>query len=165
MIVRKGIHPGRKGQVQFLEGDLIEDRFDDIRHIALVPLQAVDRHTCHVVPGGDIVSDGPCPLRLGAGRVEQHQEGLTQLLQFRNDPVFRFQIVLSGNIRDGSVGGDDNADGGVLRNDLSGADLRRLRHRNLMVEPRRGDHPGHIVLELSRRTRDHVAHAVDETDR
>ena len=42
------------------------------------------------------------------------------------------------------------------------AQLRRLRHRDRMVGPRRCDHAGTVAVELSRRAGDHVAHAVDE---
>ena len=56
------------------------------------------------------------------------------------------------------------ADGGVLRDHLPGADLRRLRHGDLMVEPGGGDHPLALPLQLAHRPVHHIAHAVDEPD-
>lgn len=94
--------------------------------------------------------------------VHQHHKGLPQLLQFPDDPLLRLQIVAAGNVRDAAVGGDHDAHGGVVADDLPGPQLRRLRHGDLMVIPRGHDHPGRQILELPHGTGNHVPHAVDE---
>ena len=94
--------------------------------------------------------------------VEQDHKGLSQGLQLRDDPLLRLQVVLPWNIGDGAVGGDDYRHGGVLLNNLSGADLRCLRHGHLPVRPGGHHHPGRPVLELPHGPLDHIAYTVDE---
>ena len=162
MVGGQSVHPGRQEQVQLLHGELVEDGLQNIRHILLPQLKTVHRHTVDLVPGGDVPADGLRPVAVRLRRIQQDDERLSQLLQFPDDPLLRLQIVLPGDIRHRAVGGDDDADGGVLRDDLPGADLRRLRHGNLVVVPGRGDHPGGIVLVLTDGPLHHIAHAVDE---
>ena len=99
---------------------------------------------------------------MGIGGVQQHQKRLTDLLQFPDDTFLRLQIVLPGNVCDGTVGGDDDAHGGVVGDDLTGADLRRLGHGDLVVVPRGHHHAGRQIFELAHGAGHHVAHAVDE---
>ena len=104
------------------------------------------------------------PVAPGVCGVQQDDEGLPQLLQLPDHPLLRFQVVLPGDVGDGAVGSDDNADGGVLGDHLPGADLRRLRHGDLVIEPRGGHHPLGLSFQMSHRSLHHVAHAVDEPD-
>ena len=85
-----------------------------------------------------------------------------KLLKRPDDPFLRFPVVLPGNAGDAAVSGDDDADGGVLPDDLPGTGLRRLRHGDLMVKPGGGHHPGGIPLQLAHGPGHHVAHTVDE---
>ena len=111
---------------------------------------------------GDLIPDGLGPLGIGVGRVEEHQERLAQLLQLPDHPLLRLQIVLPGNLGDGAVGGDHDADGGVLSNHFSGAYLGGLRHGDLMVKPWSGDHALGLPLQLSHCSGHHVAHTINE---
>ena len=162
VVRRQGVHPGGQEQVQLLHGELVEHRLQNRGHRVLIQFQAVDGHAVHLVPGGDVLGDGLSPAVLGIGGIQQDDEGLPQLLQLPDHPLLRLQVVLPGDIRDGAVGGDDDADGGVLGDHLSGADLRRLGHGDLVVVPGSGDHPGGVVLHLSDGALHHVAHAVDQ---
>ena len=162
MVRRQGIHPGGQEQVQLLHGELVEHRLQDGGHGVLVQLQAVDGHAVHLIPGGDVLGDGLGPVAPGVCGVQQDDEGLPQLLQLPDHPLLRFQVVLPGDVGDGAVGSDDNADGGVLGDHLPGADLRRLGHGDLMVVPGGGDHPGGVVLHLADGALHHVSHTVDQ---
>ena len=59
--------------------------------------------------------NGLGPLGPGLRAVEQDDEGLPQLLELPDDPLLRLPVVLPGDAGDAAVGGDDDADGGVLR--------------------------------------------------
>ena len=158
----QGVHPGGEEEVQLLHRELVQHPLDDVGDRVLLQLQAVDAHTRHVVPAGDVRPDGLGPLGPGLGGVEYHQEGLAQLLQLADDPLLRLQVVLPGDVGDGAVGGYHDADGGVLGNDLPGANLGGLGHGDGLGEPGGGHHPGGVVLQGAHRTGHQVAHAVDE---
>ena len=159
---RQSVHPRRQEQVQLLHWELVEHRLQYGGHRVLVQLQAIDSHAVDLVPGGDVLGDGLGPVAPGVGGVQQNDEGLSQLLQLPDHPLLRLQVVLPGDVGDGAVGGDDDADGGVLSDDLPGADLRRLGHGDLVVVPGGSDHPGGVVLHLADGSLHHVAHAVDK---
>ena len=162
VIRRQGVHPRGQEQVQLLHGELVEDGPQDIRHVLLPQVQAVYRDAVHLIAAADIPGNGLRPVAFGVHGVQQDDEGLSQLLELPDHPLLCLQVVLPGNVGDGAVGGDDNPDGGVLRDHLPGADLRRLRHGNLMIVPGSGHHPGCVVLKLADGPPYHVAYAVDE---
>ena len=164
MVIGQGVHPGGQEKVQLLDGELIEDPFDDGSDVLLIQLQAVAAHTGHVIAVHNVGLDGLGPVGLGIGRVQEDQEGLAQLLELGNDPLLRLDVVLPGDVGDGPVGGDHDADGGVFGNDLSRPDLRGLGHGDVVVIPGGGHHSRGVVLGLSHGAGDHIAHAVDETD-
>ena len=162
---RQGVHPGGQEEPQFPEGELIENGLDDVRDGLLRQLQAVHRQALDAKAAGDVPADAGCPAAPGVRGVEQHHEGLAQLLELGNDPLLRFQVVLPGDVGDGAVRGDDHAHGGVLLDHLPGADLGGLRHRDFVVHPGGHDHSGLPVLKLSHGPLDHVAHTVDQPHR
>ena len=164
VVVRQGVHPGGQEQIQLLHRELVEHPLDDGGYRRLVQLQAVGAHTRHVIAGGDVRPDGLCPVGIGVGRVEHHQEGLSQLLELGDHPLLRLQIVLPGDVGNGTVCGDHDTDGGMLRNDLACADLRGLGHGDLIVKPGGGYHAGAVVLQGAHRAGNHIAYAVDEAD-
>lgn len=45
------------------------------------------------------------PLSGGIAGVQQHDEGLADLLKLPDDPFLRLLIILPGNVRHGAVGG------------------------------------------------------------
>ena len=164
MLSRQGVHPRRQENVQLPHGELVQHRLQDLPYIFLLQPQAVHRHALHLIPAGDVPGQGQSPVRFGVLAVQQDDKRLSQLLQFPDHPLLRFQIILSGNVGNAAVCGDDDANGGMLRDDLPGADLRRLRHGDRMIVPRRCDHPGLIILRLAQGPPDHVAHTVDKPD-
>ena len=158
----QGVHPGGQEEVQLLHGKLIEDGLEDVRHVLLPQVQAVYRDAVYLITGGDVPGNGLRPVAFGVHRVQQDDEGLPHLLELPDYPFLRLQVVLPWNVGNCAVGGDDDSDGGVLRDHLPGADFRRLGHGYLMVVPGGGDHPGSVVLKLADGPPDHVAHTVDE---
>ena len=162
MIRRQGVHPRGQEQVQLLHGELVEDGPQDIRHVLLPQVQAVYRDAVHLIAAADIPGNGLRPVAFGVHGVQQDDEGLSQLLELPDHPFLRLQVVFSGDVGDGAVCGNHDADSGVFRDDLPGADFRRLRHGNLVVIPGRGNHPGGVVLKLADSPPYHIAHAVNE---
>ena len=158
----QGVHPGRQKQIQLLQRELIEDAFQNVVDLLPAQLQAVGRHTGHVVALGNVRPDGLGPLRARVGRVEQHHKGFAQFLQFGDYPLLRLQIVLPGDVGDGPVGDHCDGDGGVVGDDLPGTDFRRLRHGNLVVKPGGGDHALGLPLHLAHGPLDHITHTVDK---
>ena len=162
MLGWQGVHPGRQEQIQLLHREFIENRFHNVRYGGLVQFQTVDRNAVYLIPGGNILGDGLGPVTAGIHGVQQHDKRLPQFLQLPDDPFLRLQIVLPGDVGHAAVGGDDDTDGGVLRNNLPGADLRCLGHGDLMVVPGSRDHAGRVILVLADGALHHIAYAVDE---
>ena len=52
----------------------------------------------------------------------------------------------------------------MLLHDLLGAQLRRFRHRDLVVKPGSSDHPGDAILFGAGSAPDHIAHRIDHPD-
>ena len=131
----QGLHPTGQEQVNLLKQGIIQ-----------YPAQNV----------GDVLSSRvwqstarqPTPYRLsmssrmawargedGSAEFNRIRKGLPSSFSSRMVRSLRLQIVLPGNIGDGAVGGDHNADGGVLGDDFPGADLCRFGHGDLVVKP------------------------------
>ena len=102
------------------------------RHRPLAQVQAAHRQAGHVVLLRQLGPEGLGPVGVRPGGVEEDEEGLAQLLELGDHPGLRLQVGLPGQVGDGAVGGDHDANGGVLGNDLPGADLRGLRHGDLL---------------------------------
>ena len=97
------------------------------------------------------------------GGIQHHGKGLTQGLQFADDPFFRLFIGRPGEFPDAAVGGDHHADGGVFLNHLSGADFRGLFEGDIVFEPGSAHHAGGIVfLRQPPGAVDQVANAVHQ---
>ena len=77
VLLGQGVHPGGEEQVQLLQGEFIQHLLEQAADVLLPQLQAVGRHTGHLVPLGDVRPDGPGTLRVRIGGVEHHQEGLS----------------------------------------------------------------------------------------
>ena len=162
MVEGEHIHPGGEKQLQLLHGELVEHPAQDGLHRLLVQGQAVHRQAGDLVLLGNVRLDGLGPVAVGLGGVEQHHKGLAHGFEFLNDPLLRLQVVLPRDVGDGSIGGHHNANGGVVSDNLLGAQLRRLGHGNLVVHPGGGHHPGLVSVHLPHGSGHHVAHAVNE---
>ena len=162
MLRRQRLHPVGQEKLKLFQGKLIEDGLDDLRHRLLVQVQAADRQAGHVILLGQLGPQLLGRLPLGVGGVEQDEKGLAQRLQFFDDPPLGLRVGLPRQVGDGAVGRDDDADGGVLGDHFSGADLGGLRHGDLLGEPGGVDHSRLPVLQLPHGTGDQVAHAVHQ---
>ena len=165
VVHRQRVHPGGQENAHLPQRKFVQNTLDDVGDGLLRQLQAVHRQTLDPEAALDVPADAHDPSAVGLGGVEQNHKGLPQGLELGDDPLLRLQIVLPGDVGDGAVGGDDDAHGGVLLDDLPGADLRRLRHGDLVVHPGGHHHPGRSVLKLPHSPPDHVAHAVDQPHR
>ena len=162
VVRRQSLHPGRQEQVQLPQGKFIQQPLQQLRDLLLPQLQTVHRQAADVIPPLDVRCHGLGPGALGLGGVQQHHKGLAKLLQLPDHPLLGLQIVLPGDLRDAAVGGDHDAHGGVVADDLPGAQLRRLGHGDLVVVPGGHHHPGRQVLILAHSAGHHIPHAVDE---
>ena len=92
--------------------------------------------------------------------VQDQDKGLADLLQLPHHPLLRLLVGLPAQVGDAAVGGDHQPDGGMIGDDLSGTDLRRLLKGNVVVEPGGMHHPGRAVLLGAQRALHQIAHAV-----
>ena len=154
--------PPRHCKGDFLYIKLIEHALQDTVDGGAVQVHAVHRqhgvavfflHLLRQLAGGRAV-------RVQA--VEQDDEGLVDLGQLGNDPGLGVPVLFPGNVADGAVGGDDQADGGVVPDDLAGAGLGGHVEGDLLLEPGALDHAGLLVLLVAHGSLHHVTHAVDE---
>ena len=124
----------------------------------------VENHAVNAIAFVQALFQLPGCRRTGLPAVDHHQKGLSGGLHILNGPALGGHIVLSGNVRDGSVGGHHQAQGGVAGHDLFGAQLRGLRHGDLHVIPGGGHHPGLPVLLRANRPGNHIANGIDHAD-
>ena len=157
-------HPAGQGEIQLPHRKLIEHFLQNLAQLRLVEVEAAHRQNG---PAIALFHFRRQRLRLGGvgvGAVEQDDEGLAQRFQLVDDPLFCRDVVFAGYLADGAVGGDDDADGGVVPDDLAGAGLGGKVEGDLLVEPGAFDHPGLVILLVAHGPLHHIAHAVDEPD-
>ncbi len=165
MLRRQCLHPAGQIERQLLQRELIQQALHQPGDLLLTDGLAVDGNALHAVAPVDVPDNaaGSLPFRLGG--VQQHHKGLADLLQFTDHAGLGLLIILTGDIGHRAVCGHHDPHGGVIRNDLSGADLRGLRHGYFIIVPRGHDHTGRQILELAYRAGNHIAYAVNEPHR
>ena len=164
MLRLQGVQPVGQEDTHFRQGEFLERSPDDGSHVLCLQVQAGNEHAVHVVFLLQFRPQGLGLRTLRPGGIQHQDEGLAQGLQLPHGALLRGDVSLSGDLRDAAVGGHDDADGGVLRDHLPRAGLRRLRHGDLVVEPVGGHHPGRALLLRSGGPFHQISHAVDETD-
>ena len=162
MAVFQHSHPARQGKIQLLHREFVQHLPQNIAQRRGIQINAAHRQNsvviipCHAL--GQL--SGLRGIRVGA--VEQNDVGFAQRVQFFDDAFFCGCIACTRNVADCAVGGDHDADGGVLADDLAGAGLGGKVEGHLVVEPRTFYHAGLCVLLVAHGPFHHVAHAVDE---
>ena len=136
----------------------------NLAQLRLVEIEAAHRQNGPAIALFHFRRHRSCLGGVGVGTVEQDDKGLAQRFQLVDDPLFCRDVVFAGYLADGSVGGDDDADGGVIPDDLAGASLGGEVEGDFLVEPGAFDHPGLVILLMAHGSLHHVAHAVDEPD-
>ena len=96
--------------------------------------------------------------------VEQDDKGFAQRFQLFHHPLFGGQVVFPGDLADGAIGGDHDADGGVIPDDLAGTGLSGKVKGDLFLEPGAFDHTGLLVFLVAHGSLHHIAHTVDKPD-
>ena len=142
MIAGQRIHPGRQEKVQLLQRELIQQVADQRGDVLLCQRQAVYRHAPHTVGFLDLGRNRGGALALRLRRVQQHDKRLADGLQFPDDALLGWLVVLPRDVCHRTIGGDDHPYGGVIGDDLPRADLRGLGHGDLVVKPGRHHHTG-----------------------
>ena len=94
--------------------------------------------------------------------IDDDQKGLAGGAHILNGPPLRDQVVPCRDLRDAAVGGHHQPQGAMLLHDLLGAQLCRLGHGDLVVEPGGGDHPGHPLIVGTHCSLHHIAHRVNK---
>ena len=159
--VQRG-QPGRSGNADLGERELKEHAFQQRVYVLLAHVHHVQGHHRHRVLLFQALAQAAGFRVLRVRGVEQHHKGLFQRLQFPDDALLGVQIGGTGNIGDAAVGEHDHADGGVLADDLAGADLRGLFKGDVVVEPGRAHHARLPVLVKAQYAVDEVAHAIHQ---
>ena len=147
--------------VQLLHGEGVEQILQNSADVLHLHGLAICNHHRHTIGAADILGGFLGRSGLRPGGVENHHKGLPGGLHIPDGPALCFHIILSGDVRDGAVGGDHKADGAVLLHDLFGAQLSGLGHGDFIVKPGGGDHPGHPILLGAHSPFHHVAHGVN----
>ena len=97
-------------------------------------------------------------------RIDQNEKWLVQAFQLANHAILRVQIRFARKIRYGTVGCHDKANGGVVGNDLSRAQLGSLRHGNGSVAPWCRDHARRVLLRLPECAVNEITDAVHQSN-
>ena len=141
--------PARQIDLDLLDREFHQDVGEDLADIRLGHIQAVDRQHRHAVALLHLFGQ---LLRLGAAgalAVEQHGKRLLQLLQFADDPLLGLGVLLAGDVADRAVGGHHQPDGGVLLDDLLGADLGGHVEGDLLLKPGGHHHARLLVFDIA----------------
>ena len=162
VLLREGLDPRGQEQIQLLQRKLIQQPAQNFLNLPVRQLQTIHRHAPHTVLLLDLGRERRRPRAARLRGVQHHDEGLADLLQLADDALLGLLIVRARDLRDAPVRRHDDADGRVVGDDLARADLRRLGHGDLVVEPRRHDHARREILKLPHRAGHHIAHAVDQ---
>ena len=156
--------PARDGKIQLPHRELVEHPPQDLVQGGAVQVDAA--HGQHTAPIRllHLRRKGLRFRGVRVGAVEQDDKGLAQRFQLLHDPLFGGKIVFPRDLADGAVGGDDDADGGVIPDDLAGAGLGGKVKGDLFLKPGAFDHAGLFVLLVAHGPLHHIPHAVDEAD-
>jgi len=99
---------------------------------------------------------------IGPLGIHQNKERLMELFQFLDGPLLRRYVVFSFQFPEAAVRGHHDSYGGMVVDNLLGADLRRLSERDLIFKPGGFYQPFFIVLHVPGRTVHHEAHTVHQ---
>lgn len=107
-------HPAGQGEIQLPHRKLVEHLLQNFAQLRLVEVEAAHRQNGPAIALFHFRRHRSCLGGVGVGAVEQDDEGLAQRFQLVDDPLFCRDVVFAGYLADGAVGGDDDADGGVV---------------------------------------------------
>ena len=155
-------YPAGDGEIQLPHREFVEHPAQDLVQGGPVKVDAAHGEDTAPVALFQLSGQRLCLRGVGAGAVEQDDERLAQRFQLLHHPLFGGKVIFPRDLADGSVGGDDDADGGVVPDDFAGSGLGGKVKGDLLVEPRAFDHAGLVVLLVAHSPLHHVTHAVDE---
>ena len=135
-----------------------------MKDIIFAKLLAIHRQHRRLVLFPKFLRNADGLLAVGSRRIEHHNIGLADLLQFLHGLLFRIHVICPRQISDTSVCCHHNADRRMIPNDFFRTDGRRLHKRNLMVEPWRMNHTVHTSFHVSCGSVHHKADTVNQTD-
>ena len=160
--VLQPVDPPGQGQIQFPHREFVQHLPQNIPQRGGVQIHAAHRQNGMVVVPCHALGQLLCFRGVRAGAVEQDDVGFAQRIQLFNDPLFGFGVPRTRDVADGAVGGDDDADGGVLPDHPAGAGLSGKVKGYFLVEPRTFDHARLFVFLVAHGPLHHIAHTVDE---
>ena len=154
--------PRRGGDAHLGERELEQHAFQQGVYVLFAHVERIHGHHRHAVLLFQTLAQAAGVGLLRVRGVEQHHEGLFQRLQFPDDALLGLEVGGAGDVGDAAVGEYHHADGGMLADDLAGADLRRLLKGDVVVEPGRAHHARLPVLVKAQYAVDEIAHAVHQ---
>ena len=157
-------HPAGNGKIQLPYRKFVEDTLQNGQQVIFLQIQTAHRQDRASVCLFQLCSQSLCLRSIRAGTVEQDDKGFAQRFQLLHHPLFGGQVVFPGDLADGAIGGDHDADGGVIPDDLAGAGFSGKVKGDLFLEPGAFDHAGLLVLLVAHGSLHHIAHTVDEPD-
>ena len=157
-------HPAGNGKIQLPHRKFVEDTLQDGQQVIFLQIQAAHRQDRASVGLFQLCGQNLCLRSIRAGTVEQDDKGFAQRFQLFHHPLFGGQVVFPGDLADGAIGGDHDADGGMFADHLAGAGLCGKVKGHFLLKPRAFDHAGLLVLLVAHGSLHHIAHTVDESD-
>lgn len=101
VLLREGLDPRGQEQIQLLQRKLIQQPAQNFLNLPVRQLQTIHRHAAHAVLLLDLRRERHRPRAARLRGVQNHDEGLADLLQLADDALLGLLIVRARDLRDG----------------------------------------------------------------
>ena len=155
-------HPAGQREIQLPHRELIQHLLQDGVQCGGIQVQTADGQHAAAIALLQLGRQGPGLRGVRVGAVEEDDKGLAQRFQLLHHPLLRREVAFPGDLADGAIRRDHDADGGVVGDDLAGTRFCRQVKGDLLLKPGALDHPGLVILLVAHGPLHHVAHTVDE---
>ena len=158
------VDPRRQHNANLPHGKFVQHSLEHGAHFLGIDVHAVRGNGGDVVGIGNLLTNMLRFRALRLHRIDQNEKWFVQAFQLANHAILRVQIRFARKIRYSTVGCHDKANGGVVGNDLSRAQLGSLRHGNGGVAPWCRDHARRVLLGLPECAVNEIADAIHQSN-
>ncbi len=124
MILFERNQPARDIDLYLLHRELKEQLREDALYLVFTQLHAADRQYRHLITRGKLFRERLRTFSVGIGGVEQKNKRLVYRLKLLNHTPLAILVILTRDLAEGAVGGNDKPDCGMIGYHLFCSDFR-----------------------------------------